>query len=1178
MKQLGRRSKLAAEPGLDVRRAEIVRFWRTVELFNPQKVDPVDSQQQVFGVRPGAPLPWEPEHQLARWKLEENQAWRHVVYLGVFRLEEMFDVLSRVFPAVAGSYNERPPGESALAAFAVGEDGRAVVDTEVLSSCAWATGQASREGQVGRDWLSGFRDATVDFREAWRELVTNEHQDGSSQQDGRVLDLDAVLECLDLAVGATGMGELVSCTQIRISSQFVARRKADEPGGTDFLNSLIMDDLEHVAERIAMGDIGTALRAYLTPDDEISKTDRVDVREAISTVVERTAPDRVPAGRWPSRPAHALALNQQLAVNTAFGMTGAGVMGVNGPPGTGKTTMLRDLIAALIVQRATRLATLSDPDEAFTGEQRRWKTGKYTRVVSPLRPELTGFEIVVASANNTAVQNITDEIPAAEAIDSSWHDQAATLDYFPEIATALLAPESDGHVRQPAQASEQGWALVAARLGNKANRRRFTSAFWYHTPNQPNDDDAWFGLNEALKTYADGGGTPRPWSDAVDAFRDAEARVKAIRAERMRVYQAFQRREHLRDTLDDLRERVAQAVKRVEKATAQREAAVGIQRERAAEAERIALRQQAEAEQAARQRGEIAEQLVRQRTAELLRFVAGPLASAERIVGTWTAESSRRWDTRAAHQASRPGLWKRLISFGTAGRAWTRKDRWLATQVEEARQDLAHAHHQLDVAHGQRASLQQDIDSAQHELDAIRRLLAAGVPKPTITHPPLVAANREVAQAKDTETEAHLAQTASEKSLRDCETEIAALDKQLKRDAAPLSDHYPHERWWNKREHREKAALWTDAGWNQARTELFVAALALHKTFLQHAAGQMRRNLQAAMDLVTGEAPRDLDAESALAAWQNLFFVVPVVSTTFASYARLFGHVGTESLGWLLIDEAGQATPQNAVGALWRTQHAVVVGDPLQLKPIVTLPFSAEDAIRDTLGVGEEWSTHGTSVQVRADALTSLGTTLPVGDGDETWVGVPLTVHRRCDHPMFTIVNSIAYGGLMINGIGRDAQQRFTAAYPDLPPSIWIDVESRDAQGNWIPAEGRELDHLLRTLATHKFRMSDVMVIGPFRDVARQIARRTRQYTGLTGGTVHTAQGKEADIVILVLGGAPDRVGARGWASSEPNLLNVAISRAKRRLYIIGDWENWARLPYFKTAAAYLKRTDPVQR
>ena len=30
--------------------------------------------------------------------------------------------------------------------------------------------------------------------------------------------------------------------------------------------------------------------------------------------------------------------------------------------------------------------------------------------------------------------------------------------------------------------------------------------------------------------------------------------------------------------------------------------------------------------------------------------------------------------------------------------------------------------------------------------------------------------------------------------------------------------------------------------------------------------------------------------------------------------------MGQDSLGWLLIDEAGQATPQSAAGAIWRSK------------------------------------------------------------------------------------------------------------------------------------------------------------------------------------------------------------------------------------------------------------------
>lgn len=94
------------------------------------------------------------------------------------------------------------------------------------------------------------------------------------------------------------------------------------------------------------------------------------------------------------------------------------------------------------------------------------------------------------------------------------------------------------------------------------------------------------------------------------------------------------------------------------------------------------------------------------------------------------------------------------------------------------------------------------------------------------------------------------------------------------------------------------------------------------------------------------------------------------------------------------------------------------------------------------------------------------------------------------------------------------------------------------------------------------------------RDYLRPNADLDKTHRGLRAGTIHTAQGKEADIVILVLGSEPAREGARAWAASKPNLLNVAVSRARRRLYVIGDREAWRRQRYFDLPADRLPH-DP---
>lgn len=63
--------------------------------------------------------------------------------------------------------------------------------------------------------------------------------------------------------------------------------------------------------------------------------------------------------------------------------------------------------------------------------------------------------------------------------------------------------------------------------------------------------------------------------------------------------------------------------------------------------------------------------------------------------------------------------------------------------------------------------------------------------------------------------------------------------------------------------------------------------------------------------------------------------------------------------------------------------------------------------------------------------------------------------------------------------------------------------------------------------------------------------------------------------MILVLGSDPAREGARAWAASKPNLLNVAVSRTRRRLYMVGDREAWKRQRYFELLTDRLPHDQP---
>ena len=91
-------------------------------------------------------------------------------------------------------------------------------------------------------------------------------------------------------------------------------------------------------------------------------------------------PGRIPAGRWPSD--GALVRSEQFVVNEAVAQPDRGVFAVHAPPGTGVAEVYGDLVAAIITERARRIADLPGPAAAF-GELRTWSTHRVARRSRP---------------------------------------------------------------------------------------------------------------------------------------------------------------------------------------------------------------------------------------------------------------------------------------------------------------------------------------------------------------------------------------------------------------------------------------------------------------------------------------------------------------------------------------------------------------------------------------------------------------------------------------------------------------------------------------------------------------------------------------------------------------------------------------------------------------------------
>lgn len=1055
----------------------ILAAWTALEALSPQGYKrPEDmatgDRSRVAILERG--VPWGPN---ARSK--PNYKLYFEIILGAITLDKATDELVEVFGE--DEERSRPDGKkAAIGSILIDKEGYVLEDKSVaVSSFAWAL-KPALDLELGS--LGNWPNVEPRIIEHLDRMVRRHNEDGEPIP----IDLDVVLNAYKWLVSQFGVPEhLVEppTFAIKVFHHF----KAKTPPEPSLLNSFYLEDLGEATKLLETGKAGTGLRRYMGIDRPDQK---IDVLSPISAVEPFVAPSLMPQARWPSKGGHPLVLLQQAAVNAARAELNdaPGIIGVNGPPGTGKTTLLRDIVVGCILDRATAMSGFNKPQDAFstTGEKLAFGSNAFLHFYK-LHASLKGHEIVVASSNNKAVENISKELPLKEA--NGRHEQIA---YFRSISDLIANPKRAGYFEAEGDTPSdpiETWGLIAAALGKSSNRGVFQQGFWW------NEDGGFLtylkaarGINvmREIKDERTGAIIDRVMPSVVVKERPSTNEADAAAAW-LKARTAFLK----------LKETVDAEIASIEVMRRDIRALKGATNEL---------------------------QMLKQRRPSLNEAVK----QAHQIV-----ESCQREQEKAksqleqdktlldSHLAGRPGFFSRL--FGTA--VWKS---WRSTL-----QKLS-------------ATLQQSVLREQGKGDAL-----------------------ELARTEWSNTESQLQHLNHEISSR-CQavTELKATEAQARN---LMGDRVVDDIFFE----REHEAIHLTAPWlpdevHRLREDLFAAALTVHKTFIDASASRLQHNLGLLMSgMVAGAFQSPAHRELLPELWSSLFMVVPTVSTTFASVRTMFGDLPPESIGWLLVDEAGQAVPQAAVGAIMRAKRSIVVGDPLQIPPVVSLPEKLNAEICKFFDIDQtEWSAPAASTQTLADQASRFKSTFVMDVGDRE-VGLPLLVHRRCQNPMFDVSNSIAYAGQMVHAVGPKKPGSIGSA---LGRSHWVDING-DAETKWCPDEGEAVVRMLKELATSGITNPDVFIITPFKIVEQNMRRRLDSETDLLRafgvkldewcrdrvGTIHTFQGREADTVILLLG-APkaSQQRARQWAASPPNIINVAVSRAKQNLYVVGSAAAWA--------------------
>ncbi|UKO99987.1 AAA domain-containing protein [Nostoc sp. UHCC 0870] len=282
---------------------------------------------------------------------------------------------------------------------------------------------------------------------------------------------------------------------------------------------------------------------------------------------------------------------------------------------------------------------------------------------------------------------------------------------------------------------------------------------------------------------------------------------------------------------------------------------------------------------------------------------------------------------------------------------------------------------------------------------------------------------------------------------------------------------------------------------------------------------------------------------------KNLSLIFPVITCTLLSIRKMIPWI-EECVDRTIIDEAGMIDQHKAFPLLVRSRKAIIVGDPLQIEPIITLSNQRREDYRQTAFINRgltDIDYHRYSPEEEYSATAYHRAAGATGEGEDKGKGIILREHYRCQPSIIQYCNAIADYDLEIK----------TEPVNSLVEShlIAYDVEG-NIRNNVNEEEVTAVCEIIEHLVKQGYSVEDIGVISPFKFHAaalrEQLREKFSQLDSKSVGTVHTFQGSEKKVIILSTKVCQPQDNVY-WINKRPNLLNVAVSRAKELFILVGN-------------------------